>query len=82
MSRVDGGVQTGELREHSIPKELHNPTTLVPDDFPGDALEGLDQREGEVLIVRGKSRIACHIGKKDCGEATFDWLVRSWSVRS
>jgi hypothetical protein len=82
LSRVDGGVQAGELREQSISEELHDPTALVPHDLPGDALEGLDQREGEILIVRRKSRIPCHIRKKDRSEATLSTVDRMWGVRS
>jgi hypothetical protein len=57
----------------------------------GETLEGLDQREREVLIVGRQSGIPRHIRKEDGSEATFTAtgmhfsgrgrIVRRWSVR-
>ena len=96
MSSIDGGVQARELREHAISQELHDPAALFIHMLMGETLEGLDQREREVLIVGRQCGIPRHICKEDGSEATFTatgmllsgrrWsvrgrIVRKWNVR-
>jgi hypothetical protein len=91
MSSIDGGVQARELREHAISQELHDPAALCIHMLMGETLEGLDQREREVLIVGRQSGIPRHICKENGSEATFTatgmlrsvrWrIVRQWNVR-